>query len=98
MKAFRDWSIRRKLTALFVAMACIAAITVSVPMGVFDVLGLRRAMATDVATLADVLARNSTAALIFHDEKAGQDGLQALRAEPSVTAACIYTVEGKPFA
>ena len=98
MKAFRDWSIRLKLTALFVAMACIAAITVSVPMGVFDVLGLRRAMTQDLATLADVLARNSTAALTFRDVHAAQDVLQALQAEPSVTAACIYTDDSKPFA
>jgi diguanylate cyclase (GGDEF)-like protein/PAS domain S-box-containing protein len=98
MKAFRDRSIRLKLTALLVAMACIAAISVSVPMGVFDALGLRRAMTQDLATLADVLARNSTAALTFRDVHAAQDVLRALQAEPSVTAACIYTVDGKPFA
>jgi PAS domain S-box-containing protein len=98
MRAPRDWSIRDKLPGLFVAMACIAAITVSVPMGVFDLLGLRRAMTRDLATLADVLARNSTAALTFRDVRAAQDVLQALRAEPSVTAACIYKDDGKPFA
>lgn len=98
MRAFRDWSIRYKLTALFVAMASITAITVSAPMGVFDYLGLRRAMTRDLATLADVLARNSTAALTFRDVHSAQDVLQALRAEPSVTAACIYTEDGKPFA
>ena len=79
-------------------MACVAAITVSAPMGVFDFWGLKRAMARDLATLADVLARNSTAALSFRDAHAAQDVLQALRAEPSVTGACIYTDDGKPFA
>src|SRR5450755_3835891 len=98
MKPFRDWSIRHKLTGLFVAMAFITAITVSVPMVVFDLVGLRRAMARDLAVLADVLARNSTAALTFRDAGAARDVLQALRAEPSVTAACIYTDDGKPFA
>ena len=98
MKTFRDWSIRRKLTGLFVIMACITVIIVSLPMGTFDLLGLRRSMARDLATLADVLARNSTAALIFHEADAARDVLQALRAEPSVTAACIYTRDGKPFA
>jgi diguanylate cyclase (GGDEF)-like protein/PAS domain S-box-containing protein len=98
MKPFRDWSIRRKLTGLFIAMAFTTAVTVSVPMGAFDLLGLRRAMARDLATLADVLARNSTAALTFRDAAAARDVLQALRAEPSVTAACIYTADGKPFA
>jgi diguanylate cyclase (GGDEF)-like protein/PAS domain S-box-containing protein len=98
MKPFRDWSIRHKLTGLFLAMALITAVMVLVLMGAFDLLGLRRAMARDLATLADVLARNSTAALAFHDVDAARDVLQALRAEPSVTAACIYTEDGKPFA
>ena len=98
MQPFRDWSIRRKLIGLFLAMAFSTAIMVAVPMGVFDFLGLKRAMARDQATLADALARNSTAALTFRDFKSAQDVLQALRAEPSVTAACIYDSDGKPFA
>jgi diguanylate cyclase (GGDEF)-like protein/PAS domain S-box-containing protein len=98
MKAFRDWSIRHKLTGLLVTMACITAVAVSMPMGIFDYLGLRRAMARDLATLADVLARNSTAALTSRNADAARDVLQALRAEPSVTAACIYTEDGEPFA
>ncbi len=98
MTPFRDWSIRHKLTGLFIAMALITAVTVSVPLGAFDLLWLRRAMARDLATLTDVLARNSTAAITFHDADAARDVLQALRAEPSVTVACIYTEDGKPFA
>jgi PAS domain S-box-containing protein len=98
IKSFRDWSIRHKLTALFIAMAFITAVAVSVPMGIFDLWGLKGAMARDLETLADVLAGNSTAALAFHDIDAAQDVLKALRAEPSVTAACIYTQDGKPFA
>jgi diguanylate cyclase (GGDEF)-like protein/PAS domain S-box-containing protein len=98
MTPFQHWSIRHKLTALFVAMACITALTVVGPMITFDLMGLRRAMARDLATLADVLARNSTAALIFHDERAARDVLQALHAEPSVSAACIYRSDGEPFA
>jgi diguanylate cyclase (GGDEF)-like protein/PAS domain S-box-containing protein len=98
MKPFRDWSIRYKLTGLFVAMACITAATLSIPIAAFDFMGLRRGMERELATLADVLARNSTAALTFRDVNAARDVLQALRAEPSVTAACIYTDDGKPFA
>ena len=98
MRPFRDWSIRHKLTGLFIVMACLAAVTVSAPMGIFDYFALRRAMARDLATLAEVLARNSTAALTFRDAHAARDVLQALQAESSVTAACIYTDDGKPFA
>jgi diguanylate cyclase (GGDEF)-like protein/PAS domain S-box-containing protein len=98
LKPFRDWSIRHKLTGLFIAMACIAAMTVSVPMGIFDLLHVKRAMARDLATLADVLGRNSTAAVAFRDAAAARDVLQALQAEPSVTAACIYTEDRRPLA
>lgn len=98
MQPFRDWSIHHKLTGLFVGMAVIVAIAVLVPLGVFDLLSVRRAMARDLGTLADVLARNSTAALTFRDAHAAEDVLQALKAEPSVTAARIYAVDGEPFA
>lgn len=43
-KPFRDWSIRRKLTGLFIAMAGITAIAVSVAIGAFDLLGLEQSM------------------------------------------------------
>jgi len=98
MKSFRDWSIRHKLTGLLIAMACITAVAISIPMGAFDLWGLKRAMGRDLETLADVLAQNSTAALTFRDAAAARDVLQALKAEPSVTAACIYTQDGSPLA
>jgi signal transduction histidine kinase/CheY-like chemotaxis protein len=98
MKPFQDWSIRHKLTGLFVAMALITAVLVSGGLGTFQYLGLRQDMLRDVDILADVLGRNSTAALTFHDARAARDVLEALRAEPSVTAACTYTAEGIPFA
>ncbi|MFI5116544.1 MAG: EAL domain-containing protein [Terriglobales bacterium] len=98
MKAIRDWSIRHKLTGLFMAMACISTVAISLPLGIFDFLGTRTTMVRDLEVLTDVLARNSTAAITFRDADAARDVLQALRAEPSITAACVYTEDGKPFA
>jgi diguanylate cyclase (GGDEF)-like protein/PAS domain S-box-containing protein len=98
VKPFRDWSIRRKLAALFLAMATITAVTVSVSIGAFDLIGLKASMGTNLSILADVLGQNSAAALTFQDADAAQNVLNALHAHTSVTAACIYTNEGKPFA
>jgi diguanylate cyclase (GGDEF)-like protein/PAS domain S-box-containing protein len=98
MKAFNEWSIRRKLLGLFLMMSLVTAVAVALPMAVFDFLGIRRAMTADVAMLADVLARNSTAALTFRDVTAAEEILEALRAEPSITAACIYDADAQPFA
>jgi len=98
MKRFTDWSIRHKLTGLFVAMASITALIVFLLIGAFDLLTLKRSMARELTTVADLVARNSSAALTFSDHDAARDVLQALRAESNVTAACLYTVNGEPFA
>src|SRR5271169_696791 len=98
MRHFGDLSIRHKLTALFMAISGFTALAVSCPMAIYDVITFRRAVAQNLAVLGDVLAGNSTAALTFHDAESARDVLRALRAEPDVTAACIYTSDGKPFA
>ena len=48
MKRFHDWSIRNKLRGLFFVMPVVTALTMALPMGVFDFLGLRRSMTTDL--------------------------------------------------
>ena len=98
MQHFRDISIRHKLMALFLSMAGLAALAVSVPMIIYDVSQSKQAMARNLDVLADAISYNSSAALTFGDAEAGRDVLRALRAEPSVVAACIYDRDGKPFA
>ena len=98
MRHFGDLSIRHKLTALFLAISGFTALAVSCPMAIYDLVTFRHAAAQNLAVLGDVLAGNSTAALTFRDADSARDILQALRAEPDVTAAVIYTSDGKPFA
>lgn len=98
VKPFCQWSIRRKLLALFLVMSFVTGTIIALPTAVFDLLGIRRSMTADIATLADVIARNSTAALAFQDVKSAEETLMALRAESGVTAACIYNGDRQPFA
>jgi two-component system, sensor histidine kinase and response regulator len=98
LRHFEDLSIRHKLTILFMATGAFTALAVSCPMATYDVLTFRHAVVQNLAVLSDVLAGNSTAALTFRDAESAGDVLRALRAEPNVTAACIYTSDGKPFA
>src|ERR1700685_2295711 len=98
MLCFGDLSIRHKLTALFLAISGFTALEGSSPMAIYDLVTFRRALPQNLAVLGDVLAGNSTAALTFHDAESARDVLRALRAEPDVTAAVIYTSDGKPFA
>jgi signal transduction histidine kinase/DNA-binding response OmpR family regulator/HPt (histidine-containing phosphotransfer) domain-containing protein len=98
MRFLRNISIRHKLIGLFMVMSCFAALAISLPIAVYDLGNLKTSMAQDLFSLSDVLARNSTAALTFDDANSAEDVLSALRAEPDVTAACIYSQNGRPFA
>jgi signal transduction histidine kinase/DNA-binding response OmpR family regulator/HPt (histidine-containing phosphotransfer) domain-containing protein len=98
MRHFGDLSIRHKLTALFMAISGFTALAIFSPMAIYEVVKFKQTVAQNLAVLGDVLAGNSTAALAFRDAESAREILQALRAEPDVTMACIYTSDGKPFA
>jgi PAS domain S-box-containing protein len=74
-----------------VLLACTGFVTA-------DLINLRSRLAGDLATLAQVIGSNSTAALTFGDRQGAQEVLSALRARPSIVAARIYSDQGKPFA
>ena len=80
------------------ATAVLTALAASIPMATYDLREFKTSMVQEQRILANVLAANTTAALTFEDAQSAADVLQALRAEASVTAACIYTATGKPFA
>jgi PAS domain S-box-containing protein len=58
----------------------------------------RIALIERVATLAEVIGTNSTAALTFNDQKSAEATLSALSAESEIVGAAIYTKDGRLFA
>ncbi len=98
MPLLRDMSISRKISIIILGTSVLKLSLVCAVIVTYDIHLFRQTMAGDMATLADVIARNSTAALTFQDAHAAQDVLSALRAEHHVTVACIYGLDGKPFA
>ncbi|HUI05903.1 MAG TPA: ATP-binding protein [Verrucomicrobiae bacterium] len=58
----------------------------------------RQALVRDLTVMADVLGRNSLAALQFDDPSAAENMLLALQAKPHLVAACLYTAAGQRFA
>ncbi len=95
---FRNMSIRAKLTMLVVLTSTIVLFLAS---GVFianDIVKTRTAMVEDLTVLADVIGRNSAAALAFNDEAAASEILSGLSAQPHVITAVIRNVEGDVLA
>ena len=79
------------ISGLTLLLACLAIVA-------YDITELRRGMVNDTSTLANMVAENSTAALTFHDAQAAKEVLRSLHTQPHVTAACLYTAAGQPFA
>lgn len=98
MRAFRDISIKHKLIAIIMATSTVALLLACTTFLASELITYRRTVTSQFSTLAQIVADNSTAALAFNDRKSGGEMLAALRAEPNLVAACIYTRDGRTFA
>jgi len=98
MRRLQDLPIQRKVTLVILLTCCAALLLACGALAAYEVIDFRRALVRDMTALADVLAKNTRAALAFQDDTAARETLQALQAEPYVTAACLYTKDGRQFA
>jgi signal transduction histidine kinase/ActR/RegA family two-component response regulator/HAMP domain-containing protein len=98
MNWLRDLPIRRKLTLMILLTCSLVLFLVCGVLGAYQIFDSRRAMVRNTTVLADVLAKNTQAALTFQDENAAQQTLLALQAESNVIGACLYDEKGKLFA
>jgi signal transduction histidine kinase/ActR/RegA family two-component response regulator len=98
MAWLRDLPIRRKLTLVILMTCSVVLLLACGVLAIYQVLDFRQNMVRDTTVLADVLAKNTQAALTFQDEGAARQTLLALQAEPTVAAACLYDEKGNRFA
>jgi len=94
----RRSSFRRKLTVLSVVTSASTLLLAAFLFTANSVRNYRLTLAKQLATEADIIGFTVTPALVFGDEDAARDALAALRAEPQVTAARVFTPEGSVFA
>ena len=90
--------LKTKLTAMMVLVSTITLLTALSGSKLFDILSLRRQAAQQVATIAEIIADNSTAAILFNEPGDAQEILAGLRKNSSITRACIYNDENVQLA
>lgn len=96
--SFRDWPIRRKLTAMLLTTSGLVLLLTSAAFVGYQYWSFRRA-ARDMLTLrARILAANSTAALAFANDADAREILSALKADPHMVVAALYDKDGHLFA
>src|ERR1017187_8598643 len=98
MNLFRRTSIRSKQMILIMGTSCSVLLLACAGLVTYDLVTFREGMTQHLASLAEVLGKNSTSALDFNDSKVAEKVLSALRAEPDIVAASIYTKNGEVFA
>jgi signal transduction histidine kinase len=96
--SFRDASIKTKLVLASV-LGCGAALLIAgAVITSYDLVGLRRSLVQRMTVQADIVGANCLSALLFNDSKSATDTLAALRADPAVLAAGLYTPDRRLFA
>jgi len=94
----KNLPIRKKLTLIILLTCTAALLTACVSLAVYEVVSFRRTMAHDMTVLADIVGKNTRAAIAFEDEKTAGETLQALQADPHIVSACLYARDGSLFA
>ncbi len=98
MQAFQRLSIKAKLIWIIMGTCSVALLVTCVLFMLFDLLTYRQKIARDIATLSEIIGDYSTATLEFDDPKTATEILTALRAEPTIVFACLYTTNGTVLA
>ena len=94
---FNNTPIKKKITGIVLITSCVVLALAS---GVFvstQILTSRGMIVQELATIGNIIASNSTAAVVFEDRNAAQEILSALRNKRNIVAASIYRNDGSLF-
>ena len=91
-------SIKSKLIFIIIGICGFSLIIAYVILTINDMHYYKSAIKEDISILADVISSNSEAAVYFSDLNAAQEILAALKANPDIVSACIYSMNDSIFA
>lgn len=95
---FGNTSMQVKLWSLIVLNSSIALFLAGVGLLAYQGYQERSTATRELTTQAEMIARNSAAALSFADERAAKETLTALEADSRMVQAAIYDLNGRIFA
>ena len=99
MRRFLDLPFKQKLLWLTLTCSTAALVLAMVGSVTVDLLQFRQAMPRDLKILAQIIAENGRAPLVFNDAKFARETLLgSLVAHPRITRAAFYDAQGKVFA
>jgi len=97
-KFFRKLSIKQKLQTIILLACGSVLLTASLVYVINEAVTFRRTANEELSAMADIIAKNSSAALAFSDRKAAAETLAGLNVKPHVLEAYIVSKDGTVFA
>jgi len=91
-------SIKSKLIIFSMLITCTGLFLACLSFSIYDLTSIRKEMIHEMKTLADIIGKNSTAALSFSDRADATEILSALNAHEHVIGAAILDEAGNRFA
>ncbi len=94
----RDAPLAYKLTAIAMITTCTALLLASTVLGVGEWIDFRREEVRELNMLLDMVAKSTSAAVVFQDPNSASEVLESLQAERDLLRAAVLTVDGSIFA
>ena len=98
MPILNDISVKQKVTAIIVSTSCIVLFLSLILLAGSQLSHNQRLILQELETIAEIIANNVTAAVVFDDRNTAQETLSALRAKPDIVSAHLQTLSGELFA
>ncbi|PYS95525.1 MAG: hypothetical protein DMF50_08375 [Acidobacteria bacterium] len=98
MALFGNASVRLKLILASILGSGTALLIVGAVITEFDLIALHARLLNRMTVQADIVGANCLSALLFNDPKSAEDTLAALKADPRILGAGLYTADRKLFA
>src|SRR4051794_36396279 len=97
-RAFLNYPIRHKLSALSIVVSTIAVLLTCVAFIVYDYISIRHGLLKEITLVTDIVGNRLASALSFDQRPAADKVLEDLRAKPSIIRACVYDRDKLLFA
>jgi signal transduction histidine kinase/DNA-binding response OmpR family regulator len=94
----KDRSISQRLTWMNMLVCSVALVLACSAFIGYDLITFRISRIGNLSTQAQILGANCITALVFDDPDSAGKTLTALKADPHILSAVVYTAKGKPFA
>ncbi len=98
MRILNNLSIRRKLTLVIMLISTVSLLMASAAFIISDRLHTEKTVGNSLLIMADMIAANSTAAILFRDPVAAVETLGFLDSQDNIQAGVIYDNNHEPFA